>query len=84
MRSVSGTHREYVSARRPKILFEILDYRGDANILHFASRAPNHLYSIVGNLLSHIDTKGYAHQVSVFEFHSGAFVAIIQEDVVAS
>ena len=51
---------EKASARRQEIL-KIFRYRADASILHLASRALNDLDSTFGNLLAHVDTKGYAH-----------------------
>ena len=46
--------------------------------LHFPSRALNDFDSTFGNLLPHGDTKGYAHQVSVFELDPWPFVPVVE------
>src|SRR5271157_5744687 len=61
---------------------EILGYGRNSNVLFVESRALNDFHSIFGNLLAHIDTKGYAHQVGVLELHPRPFVPVVQQNVV--
>ena len=66
------------SVRRPQQILKIFPYCADASILHLASRALNDLHSAFGNLLPNVDTKGYAHQVSILELHPWPFVPVVQ------
>src|SRR5579871_3754004 len=66
------------SAGRPQQLLKILSDCADASIVHLPSRALNDFDSAFGNLFPNIDTKGYAHQVSVLELHPWPFVPVVQ------
>src|SRR4051794_34161877 len=56
---------------------------GDISILRLTCRAPNKLNFALGNLLANIDPEGDPDQISVFELHSGALIAIVEENVVS-
>src|SRR5437868_12345322 len=66
------------SVRRPQQILKIFRDCADASIVHLASRALNDFHSTFGNLFPYVDTKGYAHQVSVLELHSWPFVPVVQ------
>ena len=60
------------------MLLKIIGYCGDASILNFACRAQNDLHGTFGNLLSHGNPIGNAHQVGILELHPWPFVPVIQ------
>src|SRR6266446_3925742 len=62
----------------------MLPYGRNLNVSGLASRALNDFHSIVGNLLSHIDSKGNTNQIGVLELHTRTFIAIIEQYVDAS
>src|SRR6266550_6813343 len=60
---------------------EILPYCRNLNVSRLVSRALNDFYSIVGNFLSHVDSKGDTNQVRVLKLHSRTLVAVVQQNV---
>src|SRR5437879_367396 len=77
-RSASGRAPGNFASPQTAYFFEIFGYCRDASILDLPCRAPNDFHSIFGNLLSHGDTKGNAHQVSVLKLNPWPLVAVIQ------
>ena len=57
---------------------KVLPYGRNLNVSGLASRALNDFDSIVGNLLSDIDSKRDTNQVGVLELDSWPFVAVIE------